>query len=49
MHRGNPNPAGSERERFRTAFTETLLKAMQQEDADAPYRQKAGTQLRMRF
>ncbi len=49
MHRGNPNPAGSERERFRTAFTETLLKAMQQEDADAPYRQKAGVQMRMRF
>ncbi len=49
MHRANPNPAGSERERFRSAFTETLLKAMQQEDADAPYRQRAGTQLRMRF
>ena len=49
MHRANPNPAESERGRFRTAFTETLLKTMQQEDADAPYRQKAGLQMRMRF
>ena len=49
IHRADPNPSGSERERFGTAFAETILLAMPQEDTGAPYRQKAGLQLRMRF
>lgn len=49
IHKANPNPAGIERERFRKAFSETLLLNMQKEDADATYSERSGTQIRMRF
>jgi hypothetical protein len=52
IHKANPNPAGVERERFGRAFSETLLVAMQKEDANATYNQRTeltGTQMRIRF
>ena len=49
IHKANSNPAGAERERFNTAFSERLLVAMQQEDANATYRVKVGSQMRMHF
>ena len=49
IHRAGPNLSGSERERFGTAFAETILLAMLQEDTGAPCRQKPGVQPRLRL
>lgn len=55
LHKANPNPAGAEREQFAKIFSETLMVAMQKEDAATTYNQQtelaelAGTQMRIRF
>lgn len=55
LHKGNPNPAGAEREQFSKIFSETLMVTMQKEDVATTHKARpelaelAGTQMRMRF
>jgi len=55
LHKGNPNPAGAEREQFAKVFSETILVTMQKEDATTTYMEqpelpaRTGTQMRIRF